>query len=52
MTTYAVYSRSRHVLTTHDKDRAELLAAQLRGGHVVTIERQPTAGELIAAMAA
>lgn len=48
MTTYAVYSRTRHVLTTHDKDRAELLAAQLRGGHVVTIERQPTVGEQLA----
>jgi len=48
MTTYAVYSHRRHVLTTHDKARAELLAAQLRGGHVVTIERQLTAGERLA----
>lgn len=48
MTTFAVYARRGHILTTHDKARAETLAAQLRGGYVVMIERQPTAGERLA----
>lgn len=52
MTTYAVYSRRGHVLTTHDKDRAQAVAAQLPGGRIVPIERQPTAGERLLAMAA
>lgn len=48
MTTYYVYSRKgRQVLTTHDKTRAETLAAALNGT-VQTIERHPTAGELLA----
>lgn len=51
MTTYAVYSRHRLKLTTHDKARAYLLAAQLPGGYVVTIERQPTFGERYAVAA-
>jgi hypothetical protein len=48
VTTFAVYARRGHVLTTHDKERADLVAAQLRGGYVVKIERQPTAGEQLA----
>lgn len=48
MTTYIVYARNRQVCTTHDKDRAETLAAALRGGHVVKVEREPTAGEQLA----
>lgn len=49
MTTFHVYSRGHVVMTTHDKDRAEKFAACLRGGSVVKVERELTAGELMAA---
>ncbi|GAA2346542.1 hypothetical protein [Dactylosporangium salmoneum] len=52
MTTYKVYSRCKLALTTHNKAQADLLAANLPGGYVVTVERKPTAGERLAAMAA
>jgi hypothetical protein len=52
VTTYAGYSRRGHVLTTHDRACAELLARQLPGGRVVPIRRQPTTGERLLAMAA
>lgn len=48
MTTYVVYSRKhRQMCTTHDKARAEVLAAAV-GGYIVTLERQPTTGERLA----
>ncbi len=51
MTTYIVYSRTRQVCRTRDKARAEALAASIRGGYIVTIDRQPTAGEQLAMVA-
>lgn len=49
MTTFYVRDRKGQLaLTTHDKTRAETLAAALNGT-VQKVERQPTTGELLAA---
>ncbi len=47
MTTFYVYSRGHVVLTTRDEEKAEKLAAAVRDGHVVAVERELTAGELM-----
>ncbi len=49
MTTYHVYSRGHVKFTTHDKALAESLAATVKDGQVVPVERALTAGERMAA---
>jgi hypothetical protein len=48
MTTFYVYSGSRLHSTTHSRELAERLAAVVRDGHVELVERELTAGELLA----